>query len=112
MKNKHEVFQKFLEWKAMVERSTGHKVKILRSDNGGEYTSNKFEDYLKKEGIRHKYTIPKTPEQNGVSERMNRTLVEKLRSMLIDSKLPQRFWAEALSTAVYLINRSPTKFFK
>ena len=109
LKNKHEVFQKFLEWKAMVERSTGHKVKILRSDNGGEYTSNKFEDYLKKEGIRHEYTIPKTPEQNGVSERMNRTLVEKVRSMLIDSKLPQRFWAEALSTAAYLLNRSPTK---
>ena len=71
--------------------------------------SNKFEDYLKKEGIRHEYTIPMTPEQNGVSERMNRTLVEKVRSMLIDSKLHQCFWAEALSTALYLLNRSPTK---
>ena len=109
LKNKHEVFQKFLEWKAMVERSTGHKVKVLRSVNEGEYTSNEFEGYLKKEGIKHKYTIPKTPEQNGVSERMNRTLVEKVRSMLRDSKLPQQFWAEALTTAVYLLNRSPMK---
>ena len=50
-------------------------------------------------GIEHHYTIPKTPEQNGVSERMNRTLMETVRSMLADSKLPHRFWAEALSTA-------------
>ena len=109
LKNKHKVFQKFLEWKAMVERSTGHRVKVLRSDNGGEYTSNEFEGYLKKEGIKHEYTIPKTLEQNGVSQRMNRTLVEKVRPMLTDSKLPQQFWAEALTTAVYLLNRSPTK---
>ena len=109
LKNKHEVFQKFLEWKAMVERSTGHKVKVLRRDNGEEYTSNEFEGYLKKEGIKHEYTIPKTPEQNGVSQRINRTLVVKVRSMLTDSKLPQQFWAEALTTAVYLLNRSPTK---
>ena len=64
---------------------------------------------MKKEGVRHELTVPKTPEQNGVAERMNRTLVETTRSMLADSKLPQKFWAEALSTAVYLRNRSPTK---
>ena len=68
-----------------------------------------FDRYLKKEGIEHQYTIPKMPEQNGVSERLNRTLVESIRSMLADSKLPHRFWAEALSTAAYLINRSPTR---
>ena len=84
-------------------------MKKLRTDNGGEYTSTEFESYLKKEGIEHQYTIPKTPEQNGVSERMNRTLVEAVRSMLADSTLLHRFWAEALSTAAYLINRSPTK---
>ncbi len=54
--------------------------------------STEFESYLKTEGIKHEYTIPKTPEQNGVSERMNRTLVEAVRSMLADSKLPHRFW--------------------
>ena len=83
-------------------------MKNFRTDNGGEYTSTEFENYLKKEGIEHQYTIPKTPQQNGVSERMNRTLVETVRSMLSDSGLPHRFWAEALSTAAYLINRSPT----
>ena len=98
-----------MEWKSLVEKSSGYKVKRLRTDNGGEYTSIEFESYLKKEGIEHQYTIPKTPEQNGVAERMNRTLVETVRTMLADSKLPHSFWAEALSTAAYLINRSPTK---
>ena len=109
IKHKHEVFQKFLEWKSFVEKSSGCQVKKLRTDNGGEYTSTEFENYLRKEGIEHQYTIPKTPEQNGVSERMNRTLMEAVRSMLADSGLPQKFWAEALSTAAYLINRSPTR---
>ena len=67
---------------------------------------------MKSEGVRHEHTIPKTPEQNGVAERMNRTLVETVRSMLIDAQLPQSFWAEALSTAVYLKNRSPTRALK
>ena len=109
IKHKDEVFQKFLEWKAVVEKSTGRQLKALRSDNGGEYLSSEFKNYLSKEGIRHELTIPKTPEQNGVAERMNRTLVECVRSMLVDAKLPHKFWAEALSTAVYLRNRSPTK---
>ena len=108
LKHKDEVFSKFLEWKALVEKSSGKKVKVFRTDNGGEYTSTKFENYLKKEGITHQLTVPKTPEQNGVAERMNRTLVESVRSMLADAKLPHKFWAETLSTAVYLRNRSPT----
>ena len=112
LKSKDEVFKRFVEWKSLVERSSGRKLKVLRSDNGGEYTSTKFQDYLKSEGISHQRTVPKTPEQNGVAERMNRTLVETIRSMLVDAKLPHKFWAEALSTAVYLKNRSPTKALK
>ena len=65
--------------------------------------------YLTKEGIKHELTIPHTPQQNGVAERLNRTLVEGVRTMLADSNLPHRFWAEALSTMVYLRNRCPTK---
>ena len=106
LKNKSEVEAKFKEWKTMVELQHAKRVKILRSDNGGEYTSKQFEQYLKKEGIKHELTIPKTPEQNGVAERMNRTVVEMTRSML--HNMPKKFWAEALSTAVYLRNRSPT----
>ncbi|KAK3895615.1 hypothetical protein Pcinc_000538 [Petrolisthes cinctipes] len=112
LKGKHEVFAKFKEWKKCVENQMGRKIKMLRTDNGGEYKSNDFEQYLIGEGIRHEYTIPKTPEQNGVSERMNRTLVEQIRAMLIDSGLPHRFWAEALSTACYLKNRSPARALK
>ena len=104
-----EVFQRFCEWKALVEKTSGRKIKTFRTDNGGEYTSTEFTSYLTREGIRHERTLPYTPQQNGVSERLNRTLVECVRTMLADSKLPHRFWAEALSTTVYLRNRSPTK---
>jgi len=109
LKTKDEVFKYFMLWKAMVEKSTGRKVKTLRSDNGGEYTSKQFQDYLDSEGVKHERTIPKTPQQNGVAERFNRTIIEMVRTMLIQSKLPQKFWAEALATAVHLRNISPTK---
>ena len=112
LKNKSDVFETFKNWKALVENQYERKIKVLRTDNGGEYTSTEFEDFLLKEGIRHETTVPKTPEQNGVSERMNRTLIEAVRSMLSDSKLPKTFWAEALSTAVYARNRSPTSVLK
>lgn len=108
LKCKSEVFNKFLEWKSLVERLSNYKLKILRTDNGGEYTSREFSSFLKAEGIRHELTISKHPEQNGVSERLNRTLVESVRSMLVDAQLPHKFWAEALSTAVFLRNLSFT----
>ena len=76
---------KFREWKAMVEKSSGRSLKAIRTDNGGEFTSGEFEAYLKEEGMRHELTIPKTPEQNGVAEWMNRTLVEAARSMLVNA---------------------------
>ena len=101
LKHKDEVFARFQEWKAQVERSTGRQVKTLRSDNGGEYTSREFTSYLANEGIKHERTTPHTPQQNGIAERLNRTLIEGVRTMLADSKLPHRFWAEALSTMVY-----------
>ena len=91
LKLKAEVFDRFVEWKALVEKQSGQKLKVLRTDNGGEYTSNKFEEFLKREGVLHECTVPKTPEQNGIVERLNRTLAEMVRSMLIDSKLPHRF---------------------
>ena len=83
--------------KTQVKKSSRRKLKVLRTKNGGEYTSVKFENYLKAEGVRHECTVPQTPEQNGVAEQMNRTLVETTHSMLIDSKLPHKFWAEALA---------------
>ena len=114
LKTKDQVFDCFVKWKALVERQSRRKLNTLRTDNGGEYTSNKFEKYLQDEGIRHKKTVPKTPEQNGVAERFNRTLVESARSMLLDGNLQKSYWVEAVSTAVYLIskNRCPTKAVK
>ena len=73
LKSKNELFSKFLEWKALVERISDYQLKILCTDDGGEYKSTKFSDYLKAEGIRREFTVPKTPEQNGVAERLNRT---------------------------------------
>ena len=108
IRRKSDSYSIFLQWKSQVEKSQDKKLKKLRSDNGGEYISDEFESYLEKEGIIHQRTIRKTPEQNGVAERMNRTLVEVVRSMLSESGLPKRFWAEALATATYLRNRSPT----
>ena len=104
LKSKDQVFDRFLEWKALVENSSGKRLKTLRTDNGGEYVSNKFDSYLKEEGIHHELTVPKIPEQNGVAERLNRTLVEIARSMLLDAKLPKKYWGEAVCTAVYLKN--------
>ena len=73
LKHKGEVFQKFKEWRALVEKSTERKVKALRCDNGGEYTSIEFVTYLTQEGIKHELTTPRTPQQNGAAERLNRT---------------------------------------
>ena len=109
LKTKDQVFDCFRTWKMLVEKQSKRKLKTLRTDNGGEYTSTQFERYLQEEGIRHERTVPKTPQQNGVAERLNRTLVESARSMLLDANLPKRYWAEAISTAVYLKNRCPTK---
>jgi len=103
------VFAKFVKFKAVVELETGNRLKILRSDNGGEYTSRQFEAYLAKEGIKHQLTVPYTPQQNGVSERRNRTLMEMARCLLYENKIPLKFWAEAVNTASYLLNHMTTR---
>nr|CAE03833.3 OSJNBb0013J13.10 [Oryza sativa Japonica Group] len=96
------------EWKVMIERQTEKEVKVLRTDNGGKFCSDAFDDYCRKEGIVRHHTIPYTPQQNGVAERMNRTIISKARCMLSNTRMNKRFWAEAANTAYYLINRSPS----
>src|SRR4051812_48430507 len=107
LKHKSEVFQKFKEWRTMVENQRGRKVKTLRSDNGGEYTSTEFKEYLARHGIKHQLSIPGRPEQNGVAERMNRTLMDRARSIRLQAGMPEGLWAEAVNHAAFLINRSP-----
>ena len=104
MKQKSEVFDKFKEFEARASNDSGERIGTLRTDNGGEYTSNEFEDYLKKKGIRKEMTVPYSPQQNGVAERMNRTLVESARSMIAHANLPNTFWADAVHTAAYVRN--------
>ncbi|KAG7306736.1 hypothetical protein JYU34_008164 [Plutella xylostella] len=106
LKCKSETLTCFKEFKSMVENYQNKRIKILRTDNGCEYCSNEFRDFLKHEGIIHQKTNPYTPEQNGLSERNNRTIVERARCLLFEAELDKKFWAEAANTAVYLKNRS------
>ncbi|KAD3338048.1 hypothetical protein E3N88_33569 [Mikania micrantha] len=92
----------------LVENQTGRKIKKIRSDNGLEFCSGLFNQFCRENGISRHLTVPGTPQQNGLVERMNRTLLDKVRCMLISSGLPQNFWAEAVMTAAYLVNRSPS----
>lgn len=109
MKEKAEVFAKFKEFELDAELLTGQKVKCLRSDNGGEYLAYDFSNYLKQKGIKRQLTCSNTPQQNGVSERKNRHLGEVTRSLIHDKNMPGRFWAEAMNTAGYVINRLPSQ---
>ncbi|CAJ2667746.1 unnamed protein product [Trifolium pratense] len=112
LKFKHEVAGVFVKFKNMVETQSGCKIQFLRSDNGKEYTSTQFNLFCEEAGIVHQLTTPYTPEQNGVSERRNRSIMEMARCMLHEKDLPKQFWAEAANTAVYLQNRLPTKVLK
>ena len=90
----------------MVENQKGRKVKVLRSDNGGEYTSGEFKGYLTDASIQHQFSVPGRPEQNGVAERMNKTLMEKARSLMLQVDMTGSLWAEAVNHACWLINMS------
>ncbi len=91
-----------------MKPQVGFKAKILRSDNGGEYRSHAMKDHCKKNGIRQEFTIPHNPEQNGMAERANRTLVEMTRCMLQDSGMRKQYWGEAIKTAEYIRNMVST----
>jgi len=84
-------------------------LKMLQSDNGGEYLSNAMKQFFEDRGILHRLTAPGNPFQNGVAERMNRTLLELVRSMLHDKNVPKEFWAEALQVACHVRNRVTTR---
>ena len=112
MRHKSEVLSKFKEFESLVTNECGQNIGILRSDNVGEYTSGEFKAYLKSRGIRQELTVPKSPQQNGIAERMNQTLMEAARCMLSQAGVPNSYWAEAVATAAYLRNRTPTRAFK
>lgn len=109
LRNKSEYLNIFKEFKAEVELKTGKRIKNIRSDNASELKSQQFDNFLKKYGIKHQFSVQYTPEQNGVAERMNRTLVEMARTIMIEAKLPEFLWAELIMTASYIRNLCPTK---
>ena len=89
-------------------KSTLYKIKVLRTDNGLEFVSEQFNEFCRKIGIKRHKTVPHTPQQNGLVERMNRTILERVRCMLLSAGLPKAFWGEAANTTAYLINRCPS----
>ncbi|GKA46042.1 retrotransposon protein, putative, ty1-copia subclass [Tanacetum coccineum] len=109
LKHKHEVFETFKVFQKEVENQLGKTIKSLRSDRGGEYMSQEFLDHLKEHGIIAHRTPPYTPQNNGVSERRNRTLLDMVRSMMSQTTLPKSFWDYALETAARILNMVPSK---
>ncbi|KAH9680700.1 hypothetical protein KPL71_026653 [Citrus sinensis] len=108
LKQKNEALEKFKDWLTLMENQTERRVKRLRTDNGLEYCLNEFNQFCIKKGIARHKTVRHTPQQNGLAERMNMTLVEKVRCMLFNANMSKHFWAEAVTTAAYLVNRSPS----
>ena len=108
LQQKSEVFEKFREYRALLERETGRRIGRLRTDGGGEYISAQFLAYLREAGIVKETSTPYTPQSNGVSERANRTVMECARAMMAAVNAPKAYWAEAVSTTVYLRNVTPT----
>jgi transposase InsO family protein len=106
--SKHQVAEVTKEVIQLLERQSGHKLLVVRSDNGSEYLNKQLGDYLHEKGVIHQTTARYTPESNGAAERLNRTLLERVRAMLEDSQLPKQLWAEAAVTSSYIRNRSPT----
>ena len=106
LKKKSDVFPTFCKWKAMVELQKETPIKRIRSDNGGEFKNHIFNSFCSNAGIIREFTVPHTPQHNGVVERKNRTVLNAIRTMLIHSGLGTQFWAEAANTSIYVQNRT------
>ena len=109
LERKSQALEKFVEFMKLVQNQSGCTIKVLRTDNGGEYTSEAFKQLCKDHVIVHQFTTPYTPQQNGVCERKNRTIMEMARCLLFESGLPKKFWAEGVNTSIYIQNRLYSK---
>ncbi|KAI3768676.1 hypothetical protein L2E82_19506 [Cichorium intybus] len=106
---KSQALESFKDFKDKVEKETGKVVKALRTDRGGEYLSNEFSKFCREHGIRRQLTTSFTPQQNGVTERKNRTVINMVVTLLSAKNMPKMFWAEATVWSFYVLNRSTTK---
>ena len=105
---KSETFGVFREFKALVEKQAGVPIQILRIDRGGEYLSKEFVEFCNEQGIQRQLTASYTPQQNGVAERKNQTIINMVRSVLVEKGVPKSFWPEAVNWVIHILNRSPT----
>jgi len=103
--NKSDLFAEYKKWLTKAQLHTGSKIKVLGSDNGGEHVSSAFEALHNENGTSHQTTVPNTPQQNGIAERLNRVLVQMKRTMMRHKDVDQELWAVAIKTAVYVKNR-------
>jgi transposase InsO family protein len=109
LKTKDEVSNIFKSFYKMVRTQFEKSIKIVRSDNGKKYINRKLQDFFIENGIIHETSCVGTPQQNRVAERKNRQILETARSLLFENQVPQLFWDNAISTAIYLLNRVPSK---
>jgi hypothetical protein len=93
-------------FKALTENQTGKRLKVVRSNRGGDFSSWNFKEFCDKHGIKREYTIPRTPRQNGVVERQNRSVQQMARSMLNERNIPQTYWVEAIHTSIHILNKA------
>lgn len=108
LKHKSDALMMFKKYEALATTHFSNRLVCLRCDNGGEYTSKIFLQLCEDKGIQLQCTTPYTPQQNGLAERLNRTITEKCRTLLLDSGLNKELWNEAIRTSAYILNRSPT----
>lgn len=109
LKGKGEAFEVFKRFKKLAESESGERLKCFRTDRGGEFNSTEFKKYCEEKGVKRHFTAPFSPQQNGVVERRNQTVLEMARCIMKSKSVPAEFWGEAVKTSVYVLNRSSTK---
>jgi hypothetical protein len=106
LKEKSEAFEKFKVFKALTGNQTGKRLKEVRSDRGGDFSSWNFKEFCDKHGIKREYTIPRTPWKNGVVERQDRSVQQMERSLMNERNIAHTYWVEAIHTVVHILNKS------
>ena len=104
LKKKSKAFGYFKIFKELVENEAEQRIKCLRSDNGGEFTSKEFNLYHEDHGIKRQFSAARTPQQNGLAERKNKTVMVMARTMLNDSQLSDKFWGQAVHTSIHILD--------
>jgi len=109
IRSKDETPKTLIDWLTCAEVETGERPNILRTDGSGEYMGSAFQEWLKTKGMHHEVTNAGTPQENGVAERLNRTILEMMRTMLLESEFPKSLWTFAVSYIQHILNRLPTR---